>query len=291
MQVSDFDISNLGYNKNNRNHVIYSGRNFDTTDVENQYHVLISNDGVEKFQYSSTFNSEQTEPFSNIYVLDNSNSIIGTATEGYLYYSNNGGQDYTDINDLSIPDTIIYIYISPLLNVESTPDISRNVVFQITQNKIKYFAFDFTDGSAEEEKSITPVDESTQPIDFNGYNNNLYALYANYIHKYVYDGSNVNMDYDASHNTPNGTYKAFDVYNENVNMAVGTNIISYTTNGTSYVDINGNYDFIDVFILDENRAILIDGSSNTLFYSVNGFQSFIQINDASLNSSGNAYLL
>lgn len=291
MQVSDFNISNLGYNKNNKDHVIYSGSHFDTTDDENQYHVLISNDGGEKFQYSSTLDSEQTEPFSNIYVLDNSNSIIGTASQGFIYYSNNGGQYYTNISNLSISDTIIYIYISPLLNVESTPDISRNVVFQINETEIKSFAFDFTDGSYTQVKSITPVASSSQPIDFNGYNNNLYALYANKIHKYVYDGSNVNMDYDASHNTPDVTYKAFDVYNENVNMAVGTNIISYTTNGTSYVDISGNYDFIDVFILDENRAILIEGSSNTLFYSVNGFQSFIQINDASLNSSGNAYLL
>ena len=296
MQVSDFNISNLGYNKNNKDHVIYSGSHFDTittnNTTQNKYHVLISNDGGDNFQYSSTLEiTDQTEPFSNIYVLDNSNSIIGTATEGYLYYSNNGGKDYTGISSLSISDTSVGIYISPLLNVESTPDISRNVVFQINQTEIKSFAFDFTDGSEQEVKSITPVASPTQPIDFNGYNNNLYALYANDIHKYVYDGSNVNMDYDASHNTLNGPYKAFDVYNENVNMAVGKNIISYTTNGTSYSDISGNYDFIDVFILDENRAILIDGSSNTLFYSVNGFQSFIQINDASLNSSGNAYLL
>ena len=295
MQVSDFNISNLGYNKNNKDHVIYIGSNFDTTTTpQNKYHVLISNDGGDNFQYSSTLTptTDQTEPFSNIYVLDNSNSIIGTATEGYLYYSNNGGQDYTDIISLSISNTNNGIYISPLLNVESTPDISRNVVFQIKQDEIKSFAFDFTDGTANEDKSMAPVIVPKQaPMDFNGYNNNLYALYANNIHKYVYDGSNVNMDYDASHNTLNGQYKAFDVYNENVNMAVGTNIISYTTNGTSYSDISGNYDFIDVFILDENRAILIDGSSNTLFYSVNGFQSFVQINDASLNSSGNSYLL
>jgi len=301
MQVSDFNISNLGYNKNNKDHVIYSGSHFDTitttdtttntTTTQRKYHVLISNDGGDNFQYGSEFISiDQTEPFSNIYVLDNSNSIIGTKTQGFLYYSNNGGQDYTDIRSFSIENANNGIYISPLLNVESTPDISRNVVFQIKQTKIKYFAFDFTDGSEQEVKEITPILSQT-PIDSNGYNNNLYALYANDIHKYVYDGSNVNMDYDASHNTPNGPYKAFDVYNENVNMAVGTNIISYTTNGTSYVDISGNYDFIDVFILDENRAILIDGSSNTLFYSVNGFQSFIQINDASLNSSGNVYLL
>jgi len=298
MQVSDFNISNLGYNKNNKDHVIYSGSHFDTTSsthdnpTQNKYHVLISNDGGDNFQYGSEFISiDQTEPFSNIYVLDNSNSIIGTNTQEFLYYSNNGGRDYTVTEGLSIENASTDgIYISPLLNVESTPDISRNVVFQINQNKIKYFDFDFTDGSYNEIKTMTQVALRT-PVDFNGYNNNLYALYANYIHKYVYDGSNVNMDYDASHNISIGTYKAFDVYNENVNMAVGTNIISYTTNGTSYVDINGNYDFIDVFILDENRAILIDGSSNTLFYSVNGFQSFIQINDASLNSSGNAYLL
>ena len=296
MQVSDFNISNLGYNKNNRNHVIYSGSHFDTTTTQNKYHVLISNDGGDNFQYSSTLTptTDQTEPFSNIYVLDNSNSIIGTATEGYLYYSNNGGQDYTDISfSISVPSGGIYI--SPLLNVESTPDISRNVVFQINETDIQSFAFDFTDGSYNEIKTMTPIINNQQspsaPIDFNGYNNNLYALYANDIHKYVYDGSNVNMDYDASHNISIGTYKALDVYNENVNMAVGTNIISYTTNGTSYSDISGNYDFIDVFILDENRAILIDGSSNTLFYSINGFQSFVQINDASLNSSGNAYLL
>ena len=91
--------------------------------------MLISNDGGDNFQYSSTLEiTDQTEPFSNIYVLDNSNSIIGTATEGYLYYSNNGGQDYTDIISLSIENANNGIYISPLLNVESTPDISRNVV-------------------------------------------------------------------------------------------------------------------------------------------------------------------
>lgn len=302
MQASDFNISNLGHNKNNRNHVIYIGDHFDTTIVndasQNKYHVLISNDGGDNFQYGSEFiSTDQSEPFSNIYVLDNSNSIIGTNTQGFLYYSNNGGESYNNIITLSIEDANNGIYVSPLLNVETTTgDISRNVVFQINQNEInqteiKYFAFDFTDGSEQEVKSITPVDSPSAPIDFNGYNNNLYALYANDIHKYVYDGSNVNMDYDASHNISIGTYKAFDVYNENVNMAVGTNIISYTTNGTSYVDISGNYDFIDVFILDENRAILIDGSSNTLFYSINGFQSFVQISDASLNSSGNAYLL
>lgn len=302
MQASDFNISNLGYNKNNRNHVIYVGDHFDTTIVnnttQNKYHMLISNDGGDNFQYGSEFiSTDQSEPFSNIYVLDNSNSIIGTNTQGFLYYSNNGGESYNNISSLSIESANNGIYISPLLNVETTTgDISRNVVFQINQNdyqtKIKYFDFDFTDGSYTQDASMTQlVASDTQPIDFNGYNNNLYALYANDIHKYVYDGSNVNMDYDASHNTLNGTYKALDVYNENVNMAVGTNIISYTTNGTSYVDISGNYDFIDVFILDENRAILIDGSSNTLFYSINGFQSFVQINDASLNSSGNAYLL
>ena len=294
MQVSDFNISNLGYNKNNRNHVIYSGSHFDTTTTpQNKYHVLISNDGGDNLQYSSTLTptTDQSEPFSNIYVLDNSNSIIGTNTQGFLYYSNDGGESYNNINTLSIENANNGIYVSPLLNVESTPDISRNVVFQINQSEIKSFAFDFTDGSYNEIKTMTPVASTTQPIDFNGYNNNLYTLYANDIHKYVYDGSNVNMDYDASHNTTNGLYKALDVYNENVNMAVGTNIISYTTNGTSYVDISGNYDFIDVFILDENRAILIDGSSNTLFYSINGFQSFVQISDASLNSSGNAYLL
>ena len=293
MHVSDFNISNFGHNKNNKDHVIYVGSHFDIDDQnQNKYHMLISNDGGDTFQYGSEFISiDQSESFSNIYVLDNSNSIIGTNTQGFLYYSNNGGDSYNNINTLSIENANNGIYVSPLLNVETTTeDISSNVVFQINQTEIKSFAFDFTDGSYNEIKTITPILSQT-PIDFKGYNNNLYALYANNIHKYVYDGSNVNMDYDASHNITNGVYKALDVYNENVNMAVGTNIISYTINGTSYVDVSGNYDFIDVFILDENRAILIDGSSNTLFYSVNGFQSFVQINDASLNSSGNAYLL
>ena len=85
--------------------------------------------------------------------------------------------------------------------------------------------------------------------------------------------------------------KKIRVYNENIAIAVGNNIISYTKNGADWYNISHiNESFLDVFILDENTAIAV-GFDSKIYYSLDGFINWKLLSEDMINGSGQAFQL
>jgi UDP-3-O-[3-hydroxymyristoyl] glucosamine N-acyltransferase len=104
--------------------------------------------------------------------------------------------------------------------------------------------------------------------------------------------------YDVSNNTSllvyntNQQYNSIYVYNENYAIAVGTNIISFTTNGvTHWSDVpvshinKGIFNIKNVYIYDTLQALAI-GDNGLFLYTLNGSLTWQKVPDSILNTSG-----
>lgn len=89
------------------------------------------------------------------------------------------------------------------------------------------------------------------------------------------------------------TYYGINVYSDTYAVAVGANVISYTTNGTTWTNITlsstsvGNVTLRSVYIYSTSIAVAV-GDSGALIYTTNGSVTWQVVPNSILNSSGYA---
>lgn len=222
------------------------------------------------------FESSQKN-FNSIFVYDSNYAIIGS-TSSFIYYTANGGQGWTSLFIDGVTKQTTAIYVGLFSGSTKRVFITYTTTTALLQ--LVYFNFDFNSTSAATPTTITPSITSISASD--GYGNSVYFVGAG-IQKY--NIQTVSSQYVAK--TTN-TYNAIAVYNDNYAVAVGTNIISYTTDGTNWVDVPTPSSVLrSVYIFNVYNAVAV-GDAGVFLYTTNGFSTWTTVPNSILNSSGYA---
>jgi len=229
---------------------------------------------------------ESTSKNLNIYVYDNTYSIIGTINS-FLYFTKNGGANWYKFTGLSGGTQIQNVFI------QQTTSNTKKVIFGYNTNTtttssttdyIAYFDLNFANLSnstyAIIYSSKTPTNTTINYVD--GYSTYVYYVGAG-IQKYTITDCSLIYSTNTS-----STYNFINVYNETTAIAVGTNIISYTTDGTNWTNITSySYTFKSVYIYNSYYAVAV-ATSGKFLYTNDGYVTWNIVPDTLLNSGGNS---
>ena len=305
-----FEVLNVSFYKNNPNYAIMVGTP-NSLGSSQTYQVLYSHDGGITWNISSGTNifdiSDTTDinedydiVVESIYLQNEFNSIIATnrrsqtGESSIVLKSTNGGISYSQFSSPvmslsgageAIQYNLYYkcVYINP-------PDVNDySTIFVGDVNGLSYFSFKFSNSDINIVRGKTTTNTSGYNFKYiDGSNNSLYLLTNTSVIKF--DIATNNIIEDKSSNS-SGTYNKLRAYDENVVIAVGENVITYTHNGGTTWNvktISGN--FTDVSILDASNALVV-GENGKIVFSKDGFSNWAEITDKQVNSSGQGYLL
>ena len=230
---------------------------------------------------------EVTSKNLNIYIYDNSYSIIGTSSS-FFYFTKDGGSTWYK---LVLPTTATY----HILNVfiQNTSSSSKRIFFgyntisstTTTTNSIGYYYLNFSSLSnsnftISSFSTITPSYTTINYVD--GYSTHVYYVGTG-IQKYAISTSSLVYSTNTSY-----SYNYINVYNDTTAIAVGNNIISFTSDGTNWTNLTTySYTFKSVYIYNSYYAIAV-ATSGVLLYTMNGFSTWSVVPDTLLNSGGNS---
>jgi carbonic anhydrase/acetyltransferase-like protein (isoleucine patch superfamily) len=211
---------------------------------------------------------------------------IAVGTGGYIFDTSNGGVNWnvTGINKSSELTSVYvdnsYVYVVDISNIyiyDSTIFLNEYPLTRANTRTINVSANTLTSG--------------------NGYTinttvNTFNQIKANPEKIFIAGGNGVSVYSKIAPFTPisnfsTNNYNAIDVSLNNI-VAVGANIISYSTNGgENWGNITtSSITFNSVVIVDSSNAITVGG--NNIYYSNNGYSSWQPVPYDILNSSGNA---
>jgi len=243
---------------------IGSPKNLKITDPS--YSCLITKDGSKSWSIldlSCSTTISVNDKF-NIFCYDQYNIVI-SAINKYIYYSRDVGKNwyYYDIDKDTAKPTIY-------MNGSNIYLAYTSVVYSFTKNVISYnttydLSFSFTDN-----KKITCI---------HGYGNYLYAA-GNFIGVY----NNSIWTYFVS----SYSYKSIYTLDGSCAIAVGSKIISYTTNNGINWNDNTTIDvsFNDVFIWDTFNAIAV-GNAGKIYYTIDSYLTWQLLTSDKINAMGN----
>ena len=213
--------------------------------------------------------------FTNCYVYDSNKSII-VGQSGFSFYSTNSGSTWSQIA-LGTSDNFNDIYIS---------QAASNNGFVVYNGGYNYFTMNFS-GSP----STTIVSQSGFNIKgVDGYNTTVFLVGGTTIKKLdSTNPSTILSTYDTS--SPAASYNAICVFDSSYAVAVGANIISYTTNnGTSWSDIQISDTLTNVNIYNVNYAIAV-GNAGAVYMSRNNILNWSKIDNNMFDSNGTSSLV
>jgi photosystem II stability/assembly factor-like uncharacterized protein len=240
------------------------------------FKVAYTTDGGASWNLSSTTittpaNSLQ---FTSCYVYDSNKSII-VGQSGFSFYSTNSGSTWSQIA-LGTSDNFNDIYIS---------QAASNNGFVVYNGGYNYFTMNFS-GSP----STTTVSQSGFNIKgVDGYNTTVFLVGGTTIKKLdSTNPSTILSTYNTS--SPAASYNAICVFDSSYAVAVGANIISYTTNnGTSWSDIQISDTLTNVNIYNVNYAIAV-GNAGVVYISRNSL-NWSKIDNNMFDSNGTSSLV
>ena len=262
-----------------------------TTSQYYQYIYYTSNGGLTWTQSRVDSTSNSLEVISknlNIYIYDNSYSIIGTSSS-FLYFTKNGGVNWYKLTLL--PTTTPY----HILNVfiQNTSSSTKRIFFGYntsspditTSSSIGYYDLNFSSlsNSSFTISSFSSISPSNTTINFvDGYSTYVYYVGIG-IQKYTISNSTLSDSKNTSY-----TYNCINVYNDTTAIAVGDDIISYTSDGTYWTNLTTySYIFKSVYIYNSYYAVAV-ATNGVFLYTKDGYATWSIVPDTLLNSGGNS---
>ena len=301
-----FEIKNMSFSKTHPNCGIAVGTPstlFDDTDdaIFKQNLLYTNNGGVswnlsDIYQYN-TVNDNFNITFNAVYMYDDKYGFFG-GTNGNFFFTNDGGNSIYRILG-GVNDDINCIVACKVDNNNIKLVIAHN------DNNISYTNSIPFSGSGGLDRPTTTLDNNTvysindaitnltaltnNTITECHSNDNVIYFVGNGITKYTIIDNTIN---EIANNNNNNYNNVFVLPNINTHsIAVGENIISYTTNGTSWNHItNISQNITDVFMIDDKKIVII-GEDGYFAYTINGpaaTENWITVPDSILNSSGMA---
>ena len=209
-------------------------------------------------------------------VLD-SNRYIIAGKNSYMFFTNDGGITWKPI---SFGSTITR-------NFTSVHIINETEVIAGYNNGFTIFTMDFTETAS----SYTPpsnnitdvsIDTNTKTgVSSDG--THIWVVYGQHILKTTIDNP-INIASYIPQMT--GVYNAIRAHSSTHVVAVGTNLISYTVNGTNWIHIPiPTVTFNSVYVHDEMRAIAV-GDAGAIYITFDGYKTWEPISDNLINSTG-----
>ena len=296
-----FEIKNMSFSKTHPNCGIAVGTPStlfdDTDDATFKQNLLYTNNGGVSWNLSDIYqynvsNDDFITTFNAVYMYDDKYGFFG-GTGGFLFFTNDGGNSIYRIlggvsNDINCivackvdNDNIKLVIAHNDNKISYTNSIPKSGLDDPTptQDGNKVYSTTIADNLPTLTNTITECHSNDNVIYFVG----------NGITKYTINTNTIN---EIANNNNNNYNNVFVLPNINTHsIAVGENIISYTTNGTSWSDINiNNQKITDVFMIDDKKNVII-GEDGYFAYTINGpaaTENWITVPDSILNSSGMA---
>ena len=215
-----------------------------------------------------------TVQFTSCYVYNSTNSMI-VGQSGYTFYSTNSGLTWSQTS-LGTSNDFNDIYIS------QTGTYNGFVVYNGGYN---YFTINFIDPPSS--TTVSQPGFNIKGVD--GYNGTVFLVGGTTIKKL--DNTNPGTILN-TYNTisPSASYNAISVFDSSYAVAVGANIISYTTNnGTSWSDIQISDTLTNVYIYNANYAIAV-GNAGSVYISRNSL-NWYKIDNNMFDSNGTSSLV
>ena len=297
LTTTTFEVFDVDCSKTNKNYAVMVGGPYTQTIPNQQYKTKYSNDGGITWNDSATIIdlSGTTHILESVYVKDASYSVIASKTGENMFFSKNSNQSYLRIKSPSDPNDVYSftsIYISPtntvFMGLQDT-QFTVGVTTQYTSGGILYFNFDFdTYDSPIGDVSNNKISD-INTISLDGHNNFVYALGHEKINKYEYDSDGAfNLQY--SQVLVDTSYNKIRVFDETTAIAVGTNAIIFTKDGTNWTKNGLDGSLNDVTFKDANNALVI-GEDSKMYYSRDGFATWTHVEKNAINSNGMGFLL
>jgi predicted acyltransferase (DUF342 family) len=264
------------------------------------FYISYTKDGGKTWT-NSTINNNNLQIANHeltVHVFDSNYAIIGTSNS-FVFYTRNGGISWnliTIYNDNLIRDIKSVFLSSYVFNNNYRIFFAGLVGSAIGQNPTipTIFYYDI---------NITAILNGTD-INLAGYYQNTTLANPNFIIKnsdgvgnilyFVGNGiQQVNITGPTTSNYYIKTDKQYNsvyAYDSNFAVAVGVNIISYTTNGSTWIDIDfPNITFNDVFVYDSTSAVAV--GNNGKFYYTTNVTTWNLVPDTIINSCGISNLI
>ena len=286
VQDVSFQILNISFSKINKLVGIAVGTPsaFSVPFTQNIYY---TNDGginwnLKTVDNTSTGLASNSKNFC-ISVFDNNIAFIG-ANNSNLLITTNGGANWTSIsitNSINI-QKIFVNEISGTKRIFIGYNTSTSSVLPTTVDYIGYLDYN----SNTINSVISTINNTINYVD--GYGNYVFFV-GNGIQRYNFNTKTI----DITTNIGSYTYNSINVYNSNIAIAVGNNVISYTKNGGSnWTTISSftNTIFNSVYIYDAMFAMVV-GEGGKILYTMDGYVTWNIIANDLLNSGGNAGVL
>jgi photosystem II stability/assembly factor-like uncharacterized protein/predicted acyltransferase (DUF342 family) len=305
MFYMNYEILQMKFSKRSIGYGIAVGS---PTNISNPYGQTISytQDGGKnwrQFLISTDENLNTLPQALNTYIYDRnyaffSSSTPNTARVGFnkLYYTRNGGSDWIQIGDGDNADkkrSFYSININDRMNGTCTLLISgvddtnpSSKVYQLYYYSIPQSLTNYTFLSSIK-YGVVPIDTSLNSInDSDSSGNFLYVVGDGGIQQFDVSGS-VPVSTNVYTSNPKNNYNSVYCFDASYAIAVGSNIISYTKNASTWTDIVLTGIFKSVHIYDLSNAVAV-GDSGAIAYTTNGSLTWQYIPLNILNSAGTA---
>ena len=218
--------------------------------------------------------------FNCVGALDSNRYIIG-GTQGFIFFTRDAGQTWYQISGVSSTFTSIKII-----------SATKVVVGYETGYTVFTMNFDWfptTGVTSYVATGVTKVDivliSTKFGVDSDG--TNILVAYNNAIRKIPISNPTTTIYTQVNSAIITGGYRDLKIYNNTTHaIAVGTNAISYTTDGTNWTHISiPGVSFNSVYINNENRAIAV-GDAGAIYITMDGYKTWEPISDNLINSAG-----
>jgi len=264
-----FQINRTRSAKSNPRYAIAIGSCYNQSTAK--FAALYSTNGGLTWNQSSNLDGtiSNTTQFTSCYVYDSNNSII-VGTNSNAQYSNNSGSTWQFIGITTANFNDIYV---------ANPSKTGFVVYNAGYS---YFTINFNSGVSNV-NNITQTGFNIKGVD--GSANKIFLVGGRTIKRLdISDPGTIESTYTTSSLTAD--YNSVSVFNSNYVVAVGANIISYSTNnGTNWSDILISDTLTNVYIYDTSNAIAV-GNAGAIYITRNGTKLWNKVDNNLFNSNG-----
>jgi len=233
----------------------------------------------------------------NVFTYSNNYAIIGSSNN-FFYYTLNGGATWypftfnDTIGNIRIRNTVcIYVgeYSGNTKRVFIVYTLPGSLVMYIVYFSLNFTILPFSGNTyfiaSSSFTTITSTMSTIRASD--GYGDYVYFVGSG-INKYQVSTAASQYIINTSY-----SYNSIACYSATFAIAVGSNVISYTTNGTTWNNITlsntsiGNVTLRSVYIYSLTQAVAV-GDTGTLLYTTNGAASWQVVPNSILNAAGTA---
>jgi hypothetical protein len=287
-----YQVLQIGYSKNRAYNVnnIVVGTPFLNSNLNNNYYILNSTNAGQTWSQLPILNSAGNPAIGSDTILNinlygstayNANFWLISGDSGTLLYSLNAGGMWGPIGGL--PTTTIYS-----CAVIDYTSIQR--FFVAYNNSFVYFdalisTFNSSNYTVTSPQVVTTSITASPTVSCDVSGNYFFIAGGNTVK--VYQLSTLPGGSPTTHTAPSGTYNAICAFSPSYAVAVGANIISYTTNsGATWTDIVlSGVTLNSVFIYDTVNAVAV-GNAGSIYYTINGSYTWQPVPLSILNASG-----